>query len=749
MSIDGAKRLIQQYKQPASSGGETYWSNEIKNIWNEITKPEVGDQVGADGAKRTISAEEAALFQTLGRERMSKQGRKYFNEFAAQIPGLLQKADEGGGQGGQGALTPAGAKRPVYLNGAGWPVPAADVQGQPDTRTAEEGFYRLSLAVSQASQRGGDLSALTNLSVADKAKLAENAISMAKRSLQAEGRALDGMSVDETRQLRSSAFTTLWAIGRALSPEGATARLSSRIHAAMMEMADTEPNKRLGQHMMRVLDRPDYQKTLTAAQAAEVKELFSEKIPQKFDVGNILDDQGFIRWQHLCGQGEGFLRSFMINLPKKTVNGAKFEKVRESWDGAEYELKFPQGRGENGRIKGIRISVKEFRNDMFDAVGKKTGFSYGGHSNIGQNQEQSMARALARGLKADTPQLAMLDLCAGLDNLDDDLEKLGNLEVLTTFGSSYFWKGNLNDDRGAFEGVTRSEGLESLIAMFTSLSNEEDYERMRGRVSDAIFNYSHERNPNVVFPTLTDYREVRWAHLDGDDDGRMDAGDVLYQFGLKQAVADASNEFVLRHDLAFDEAKGDALKDAVLDLNVATHYNDRMGENAVVEHKFIAGGFFDGEGSTDLIRFQAGRNHDGKAAFVAEFNSGLAHTSKEAMSALTQYLSVMFMTDQNHVRGLSEVDRKLMGLAFAAFRLNYDGLGRTDDQRIWRQLLASVRLPTDLPYGPLASALDAEHHDYSGNMAIVNAYKAQLPAETLRALESQDVGRPGGGPPVA
>ncbi|MCA9549741.1 MAG: hypothetical protein KC933_06875 [Myxococcales bacterium] len=746
MSTDGVKRLIQQYKQPDSSGKEVYWSNEIKGIWDEITKPEPGDQVGADGVARTISPEEAAEFAALANERMSKTGRRYYDRFARQVPGLLQEAAPAGGGG---ALTPADAKRPVFLNGAGWPVPAADVAGQPDTRTAEEGMYRLALAVSQASQRGGDLGALTDLPVADKAKLAENAISIARRSLQADGQALDGLTVDETRQLRSSAFTTLWALGRALSPNGNTARLSARIHGAMMEMADGETDKRLGQHMVRILDRPDYQKTLTANQAAEVRELMAEKIPQKFDVGNIMDDEGYVRWQHLSGQGEGFLRSFMINLPKKAVHGAKFAKVKEGWGSAEYELTFPQPRGEGGRVKGIRLSVREFRNDMFDMVGQKTGFSYGGHSNIGQNQEESIARAVARGLKAETPQIAMLDLCAGLDNLDDDLEKLGNLEVLTTFGSSYFWKGDLEDDRGEFEGVTRSEGLESLIAMFSSLTNEEDYEAMRGRVSDAIHNYSHERNPNVVFPTFKDYREVRWAHLDGDDDGRMDAGDVLYQFGLKQAVADSAREFVLQHDLPFDELRGDALKDAVLDLNVATHYNDRMDGNAKVEHKFISGGYFDGEGSRDLIRFRDGANHDGKAAVVAEFNSGLAHTSKEAMSALTQYMSVMYMADENKVRGLSEVDRKLMALTFAAFRLNYDGLGRTDDQRIWRQLLAAVRLPTDMPYGPLASLLDAEHHDYSGNMEIVDKYKAELSAETLAALEAQGVGRPGGGPPVA
>lgn len=750
MSIDGAKRLINQFRQADSKGGETYWSREIRNVWDEINKPEPGDQVGPDGKKKTLSGEEARLWAELGDAVMSRAGRKYYKEFTQEVAGLLQVPGGGGGEGPQGeALTPAGAKRPVFLNAAGWPVPDARVQGQPDSVTAEEGLYRFALAISTAAQDGGQLAALGRMSNANKATVAENAISMAKRSMQSDGRALDGLSIDETRQLRSSAFTTLWALGKSVSPQGETARLSRRIHEGLLQMADAEPNKRLGQHMARVLDRADYREHVSANQAADIGELFADKIPQKFDVSNIMDGEGFINWQHLCGQGEGFLRSFIVNIQKAAVHGAKFELKKQDWQGAEFELKFPRGRGEDGRVKGIRISVKEFRDDMFDAVGKKTGFSYGGHSNIGQNQENSLARALARGLRADAPQICMLDLCAGLDNLDDDMEKLGNLEVLTTFGSSYFWKGDLKDARGEFEGVTRSEGLESLVAMFSGLSNEENYEDLRGRVSDAIYNYSHERNPNVAFPTLTDYREVRWAHLDGDDDGRMDAGDVLYQFGLKTAMKDASHEFVLKDSGPFDEVNGDAIKDAVLDLNVSTHYNAEIDGNRAVEHKFIGNGFFDGEGSTELLRFAPTQNHDGKPAFKVTYNHQLAHTSREAMAALTQYSSVMWMADSNQVRGLSEVDRKLMGLAFATFRLNYDGKGRSDDQRIWKQLLQVLRLPSDMPYGPLASLIDNEHHDYAGNMEIVRNYKNALSEPTLAALQSKDVGRPGGGPPLA
>ncbi len=88
-----------------------------------------------------------------------------------------------------------------------------------------------------------------------------------------------------------------------------------------------------------------------------------------------------------------------------------------------------------------------------------------------------------------------------------------------------------------------------------------------------------------------------------------------------------------------------------------------------------------------------------------------------------------------------------MGLTFAAFRLNSDGQGRLNDQRIWKQLLETVRLPWDMPYGALTTLLDAEHHDYAGNLSIVNKYKASLSPDVLKALETNGVGRPGVGVP--
>lgn len=741
MSGSSVGKLLGQATLPTSLSGAKISKPELVEAWNAALKAEGGDPAG-----KPIQLAEAQLFQDLIGKPMTAAAKKFLQtEILAKIPGLIQSGEPGSGP--NTPMSPTGAAKPVFVSADGWAVAQPDLTGVPATNQAEEGLYRLALQISQQGQLGARVKALDDLPMATKAKLVDNAILLAKKSL--SGTTVDGLSENKTNQLRSSAFTVLWSIGASLPASGPSSQLQARIHGELVKMTEAEPQKFVARHFARMLDRPEYQKNLTADQKADTKEVFEAKHPQKFDVKNILDNQGFISWEHACGEGEGFFESFKTNLLKQNLGGAKFAKTSSGWGYADYELKFNPPRGENGQVKGVRIRVREFNDDMYASVGQKKGFSYGGHSNIGENQENSMLKALSQGLKANQPQLALFDLCAGLDNLDDALENLGDVEVLTTFGSSYFWKGQLTgEDGNTFEGVRESEGMKSLMAVFESLSKEEGYEQMRSRVSNEIYNYSHMRNPNVVFPTLTDYREVRWMHLDGDGDGRMDANDLLFQFGLKKLTVTPDKEFVLKNNGPIDELSGEAPKNAILDLNVASHYNSSTEGNAGVEHKFNSAGWFESDKASELVRFTAGTNHDGKKTVEVSFNSGLAHVSREALEALTQYSAMVQLSDQGQISGLSEVDRKLMGLTFAAFRLNYDGQGRMNDQRIWKQLLEVMRLPSDLPYGALASLLDAEHHDYSGNMSVVSKYKQQLSASTLKALESKSVGRPGEGVPT-
>jgi hypothetical protein len=639
-------------------------------------------------------------------------------------------------------LSAPGSKRPVFVNADGFATPLATVAGRPPLPQAQEGLYRLALLISESMQSRQRVATLDALPLATRTKLADSAVALAKQSLAAPGGALAGLTAAQTKQLRSSAFSTLWYLA---TQAPTSAALQDRLHVELLELAHAEPHKRLAKHMSRMLDRGEYTKHLPADEKADVKRLFEARHPQKFDVGNLLDAQGYIGWEHIAGEGENFYQSDVVKFDKRAFAGGRFEKTASGPGYTDFKVTFNPPRGENGRVKGVKLRVRGFSNDMFDQVGQKKGISYGGHSGFGEYQEQSMVSALAKGLKASQPQLLLLDLCAGLDNLDDDLENLGEVEVLTTFGSSYFHRGELVDEFGQpFLGVVDSEGLRSLLATFESLSREEDYGQMRRRVADVLFANIHMRDPNVVFPTIGDYREVRWMHLDGDDDGRMDAGDLLFNFGLSKVAGDPSREFILRDNGAVDTLDGDKVKNAALDLNVASHYNATTA-GSVIEHKFQGAGWFESSNPADLVRFKPGANHDGKPVFELQVNAGLAHASREAIAALVQYASIVQLADQGKLTGLDETQRKLMGLTFAVARLNRDGGSFEDDERIWSQLLRVLRLPADMPHLWLRYRVLHEPHDYTGNLGIVEAYREQLSAATTQKLKERAVGRPGSG----
>src|SRR5690606_18414235 len=92
-----------------------------------------------------------------------------------------------------------------------------------------------------------------------------------------------------------------------------------------------------------------------------------------------------------------------------------------------------------------------------------------------------------------------------------------------------------------------------------------------------------------------------------------------------------------------------------------------------------------------------------------------------------------FIVDTNTT--LDPVDKKLMGLVFAAFSLAYDEQYYSRDNEIWRGLLSAYGLPAEIPYTPIKSLLDAEHHDYSGNLQHIREWKQQIPAAALAKLE--------------
>lgn len=548
-----------------------------------------------------------------------------------------------------------------------------------------------------------------------------------------------GRSSADRRQMRSNAFTILFAVTRSLPKSRSTTRLINSSHEAMMDAVQNENNPRLAKHMTRLLTDKSYQRKLSATKKRAVKELFAEQFPQKYDVGNILDSDGYMRWDHAMQDGENMYRSYLVNVRKPAIGGRKFEIVDQGDGWAELEVTFKRPRGEEGRVKGIRLAVRTYNDDMFDKVGEATGISYGGHSGVGNNQEKSLANALKRGRYAEEPQLVFLDLCAGLDGMDDAMEKLGNVEVITTVDSSLYSHGKLKDENGTFKGVSESEMQPALFAIWEGLSREEEYGPIRNRVKRGMDADSHVYETNYILGTQKDYRDIRWAHMDGDDDGVADALDIHYRFNLTNPRKSVSLKLKPRKDVG--SLNGDTVRDAALDLNVSTHYNALTNGYVGSTHPYTSGGFFDGNDSKELVRFVDVKNTNGKDLISVQFNSGLAHASRETLGALAHYEAILNLVDAGHVPGMKEDEKKLMALVFAASRLGNDAKNSRTDARIWKQLLKATNLPTNLPYKPLAARLAREQSDYTGNMAMVRGYRRHLSASQKKALKDPNVGR--------
>ncbi|SVC35387.1 uncharacterized protein METZ01_LOCUS288241, partial [marine metagenome] len=400
-----------------------------------------------------------------------------------------------------------------------------------------------------------------------------------------------GRSSAQRRQMRSNAFTVLYAVARSVPKSRATASMVSTAHRAMMAAAQAETHPRLGKHMARLLVDRNYQRRVSSPERAETKALFEARFPQRFDVTPLLDADGYVRWDHSIQKGEEMYRSFLLNVCNTPIGGNRFAVVGQGEGWTDFEVTFRKPRGENGNVKGIRLRARDYHADMFDKVGQPVGISYNGHSGMGKKQEKSLANAVENGRFAEDPQFIFLDMCAGQDGLDDALEQLGNVELITTLDSSRYWPGKMSDANGTFTGIGDSELQPAIFSVWEGLTRGEDYGQIRRRVKADMDPKLHVYETNYIFGTLKDYRDVRWAHMDGDDDGVSDALDIHYRFGSTTPTRSPSLKLRPQSDSA--NLNGDTVRDAALDLNVCTHYNGFTEKNPFAEHVFTSGGFFD------------------------------------------------------------------------------------------------------------------------------------------------------------
>ena len=225
------------------------------------------------------------------------------------------------------------------------------------------------------------------------------------------------------------------------------------------------------------------------------------------------------------------------------------------------------------------------------------------------------------------------------DGLDDALESLGNVEVLDIVDSSYYGKANPKDEDGQFEGV---ESYEMTLTSFhlTSIIKGEDYAKMRRRIASGLESDDHVYPPQLRNTYPQRLPSDALAHLDIDDDGVSDALDIHFRFDVKDRKSTNSlKPKNIRGDVG--AITGDTVRDAVLDLNVSTHYNALMSEDYGIAHQFISGGFIEAVAGEPLVQFINGENSDGESLVQVVVDKRLAGASREALAALVHYEAVM------------------------------------------------------------------------------------------------------------
>jgi hypothetical protein len=240
---------------------------------------------------------------------------------------------------------------------------------------------------------------------------------------------------------------------------------------------------------------------------------------------------------------------------------------------------------------------------------------------------------------------------------------------------------------------------------------------------------------NYISPVHT---KTRRKVLDSDHDGQADYLDKLVNFDTYKVATDTAREFSpIAPSHPVESLDGTVTHLAAMALNTATGYNTET--KPYKKQNIIGGGYFEpGPDDKEIVRFEKDTAPDGAEFYRMTVNANYAHMSVEALRAVAHYRFVMEMDSS-----LGDVDRKLMGLVFAAFSINYDEAYYSRDPKIWEGLLQQMNLPADIPMRPILSLLDDEHHDYSGNRTHIREWKEDIPADALAALEEPSVGVPG------
>ncbi len=624
----------------------------------------------------------------------------------------------GGATGNAKPLDPAGNHRPVFLSAEGWFVESAGGSVPANDVDLGDGLFRMAQLVDDMSENP---LARAALSLAERRTVHDN-LEAALAKVPASGPVPAGLDDVQAKQLRSSAATVLLSLLEATGNSGAERELKEELFGSYVRTLKAETNPVLRDSMIwqvaRIAD------TLPPGIRATAKDLVQEIAPlsppydEWFANGN---DTLNIAWK--TGPDPEFYpgtvellkaRGFTAEGAERSRGPAIYQKTMTNDDGVETK---------------VRVHLSISRDNVFDEMADPSFHivGYDGHSDIGRNIPQSLRRSPA----PDGKKLIFYGLCAGKDALSLVRERYPDAQLLTTFNSSYF---NTADRNGA-KVMTRSENFNVLMELVEGASERRGWDSINDDIRDdaVLFPYHHPMagGTNYISPIHT---AIRRKVLDTDHDGQADYLDKLVNFDTFKVTTDTAREFTaIAPTHPAEKLDGTVPHLAAQALNTATGYNTTT--QAYKKQNVLADGYFaPAAGETRIVKFERDEV-DGQRVMRMQVNANYAHMSVEGLRAAAQYQFVQDMDSS-----LSVVDKKLMGLVFAAFSIIYDEQYYSRDTQIWSGLLKAYNLPSDLPFHPLKSLLDAEHHDYSGNLQHIRAWKESIPAASLALLERDDVG---------
>ena len=624
-------------------------------------------------------------------------------------------AAEGGAEAKN--LDPTGAHRPVYLSPAGFFVEDPTLDRPANNEQLGTGLFRMADLVDDLRDNPF---AAANLSADDKQKVLGN-LAEALAKVPVGGPVPADMTEKQALQMRSSAATVLMALLESTGTTSADQELKAQAFTLYTDAVKAEQNPILRDSMIWNLSR--VAKDLPASLKPTADALVAEMAPAKppydewFKDGNKTLN---ISWR--TGADEEFFpgakelleqRGFKPEGDVPPRGPAVFTKTMTRPNGEEVE---------------VRVHLKVNRSDIFAEMDEPDMHivGYDGHSDIGRTIPGSLRGAP----DADGKKLIFYGLCAGKDNLDNVRERYPDAQLLTTFTSSYF----NTTERDGKKVMTRSENFNVLMELVEGTVKGSDWETINREIRrDAILYPYHHVMPggtNYISPAHT---AIRRKALDSDNDGQADYLDKFANFDTFKVATDTRREFeAIKPSRPADVLDGTVTHLAAMALNTATGYNSVTSKYK--DGNIIGDGYFEPkDGETAIVKFERA-TVDGERVVKMKVNSHYAHMSAEALRAVAQYEFIQLMGDEAQ---LSPVDQKLMGLTFAAFSIMYDMERWGRDDAIWQGVLATLGLPEQLSMQPIRSLLDAEHHDYSGNMEHVRKWKAQIAPELLAALEAE------------